>query len=399
MWAGFAVSSVDLTFRQIKASTSVFQFELVRIFRRAAPGIFVLAVLCGASGQVSPTDSADLMTQAADARMQNDLPKAISLYSEVVERNPTSSDAWWFLGSLRYATGEYGSARDALSHYLELTPKAGPALALRGLCEFETGQYLEASQDIRSGIALGAANDPRNEQILRYHEALALTRAGNYDQALKAYAYFAKNDIRNPELMVAIGLAGLHRPLLPQDVPPEDNDLLSDTGHAAFTFLAGDEGSAAQAFQALFRRFPHASYTHFLYGYLLYATDPDSALPEFREELAVSPSNVDAGVMTGWALLMENRPAEALPYAQMAVAKNPGNPSAQLVLGRSLMDSGDLTAGVDHLKKLLEMDPNNLEAHIALAKAYSKSGHKDEARRERMLCLQLNNDRAASANP
>lgn len=399
MWVEVAVFSFDFNFCHRRATVAFPQFEFKRILRLAAPAIFVLAILHAASAQVATTDSSDLMTQAAAAKAQNDLPKAIALYSQVIERSPDLPDAWWFLGSLRYATGEYEQARDALSHYLELTPKAGPALALRGLCEFETGQFRESLQDIQSGISFGAANDPRNEQILRYHEALLLTRLGNYDEALKVYTYFAKNDIRNPELMLAIGAAGLHRPLLPQDIAPEDKDLLSSAGEAAYTFLTGNEASAAQAFEELFQRFPQASYCHFLYGHLLFATDPDSALVQFKEELSVSASNVDAEVMTGWVLLMENQPEEASPYAQKAVAKDPGNPSAQLVLGRSLLESGDLNGGEEHLKKLLEMDPKNLEAHIALAEAYSKSGHKDEARYERMLCLQINSDRAATVNP
>ena len=365
----------------------------------AAIFIFNVTTFPDAMGQVVPSNPTDLLAQAAAAKDQNDIPKAISLYSQAVQQNPNLAEGWWFLGSLQYATSAYDAARDSLSHYLELTPKAGPAFALRGLCEFETGEFLEALKDIQSGISLGAANDSRNGQILRYHEALLFTRLGNYDQALKAYVYFAKNDIRNPELMVAMGLAGLHRPLLPSDVPPEQNDLFSDTGTATFTFLAGDEAAAAQAFQELFRRYPQASYIHFLYGYLLFASDPDSALPEFQQELKVSPSNAEAGVMMGWALLMENRPAEALPYAQMAVAKEPRNPSAQLVVGRSLIESGNVNDGIERLKKLVEMDPNNLEAHIALAEAYSKSGRRDEARYERMLCLQLNNDRAATVNP
>ncbi len=396
--AGSVVGSLDFNFF-LQAATSLLRFGSRRFLGWAAPAIFVLAILCGATGQVNTPATSDLMAQAAAAQSQNDLPRAIALYSQVVERSPDSPDAWWFLGSLQYATGAYEPAREALSRYLQLTPKAGPALALRGLCEFETGQFSEALQDIQRGISLGAANQPRNEQILRYHEGLLLARLGNYDGALKAYGYFAKNGIRNPELMVAIGLAGLHRPLLPQDVTPDQKDLLADTGEAAFDMLAGDETSASKSFDELFRRFPQASYTHFLFGYLLFATDPDNALIQFKQELAVSPSNVDAEVMIAWALLMQHRPTDALPYAQMAAAKEPENPSAQLVMGRSLLDSGDLNDGMEHIKKLLEMDPNNLEAHIALAEAYSKSGHKDEARRERMLCLQLSNDRAATVNP
>ncbi len=268
--------------------------------------------------------------------MQNDVPRAIELYSQVVERNPKSPDAWWFLGSLQYGTGAYIAARDALSHYVDLIPTAGPAFALRGLCEFETGEYSKALVDIQQGTKLGAANQPRNEQILRYHEALLLTRLGNFSAALKTYAYFAKDSISNPELMTAIGLAGLRMPMLPKELvqdqqtkdpqgkDPQSKDpqvkdqqeLVSAAGNAAYRYMAGDEASAKQSFQELFQRFPKATNTHFLYGYLLFSTNPDAAFDEFQKELEISPANADADVMAAWALLLRNEPADALPYAQ-----------------------------------------------------------------------------------
>jgi len=292
-----------------------------------------------ATGQIAPRQN-DLIAQASAARMQNDIPRAIELYSRAVQANPKWPDGWWFLGSLQYGTGAYVPARDALSHYIELIPKGGPAFALRGLCEFETGEYTQALGDIQHGISLGAANEARNEQILRYHEALLQTRLGNYTSALKMYSIFAKNGITNPELIAAIGLAGLRMPLLPKDVGMEQQSLVSATGDAAYRFLAGDEASAARAFQELFQRFPTTPNVHFLYGYLLFATDPDAALPEFQQELKIAPANADADVMTAWGLLLHNSGAEALPYAQRAAEQKPALPSAQLVLGRSLMETG-----------------------------------------------------------
>jgi len=177
--------------------------------------------------------------------------------------------------------------------------------------------------------------------------------------------------------------------MLPRDVAAEQRDLVSTAGDAAYRFMAGDETSAAQAFQGLFQRFPAAANAHFLYGYLLFATNPDAALDEFEQELKIAPSNADAGVMTAWALLMKNGAAEALPYAQKAVEEKPELPSAQLVLGRSLLETGDVKGGMEHLEKAQQLEPGNLETHLALAKAYSKSGRKEDARRERTLCLRL----------
>lgn len=53
------------------------------------------------------------------------------------------------------------------------------------------------------------------------------------------------------------------------------------------------------------------------------------------------------------------------------------------------METGDLNGAMEHLQEALQLEPDNLETHLALAKAYSKSGRNDDARRERVLCLQL----------
>lgn len=359
----------------------------------------IVALVPQATGQNSASSQNDLIAQASAARMQNDVPRAIALYSEAVERDPKWPDGWWFLGSMQYGTGAYTPARDALSHYIEMVPGAGPAFALRGLCEFETGEYPKALADIQRGIALGAANQPRNEQILRYHQALLLTRLGDYANALKTYSFFAKNAVSNPELLLAIGLAGLRMPLLPNDLPAEQHELVASAGDAAYRFWTADETSSEQAFSNLFEHFPKAPNAHFLYGYLLFATQPDLALTQFQEELKIAPSNADADVMTAWALLIKNDAASALPYAQKAIDQQPALPSAQLVLGKSLLDTGDVANGLVHLEKALEMEPNNLEAHLALAKAYSKSGRKDEARRERILCLRLTSGNDSTEHP
>lgn len=337
----------------------------------------------------APATFEELSTRAAASREQGNIPGAIQFYRQALQLNSKWAEGWWFLGSLEYAAGSYAEARDALSRYLGLTPNAPPALALRGLCEFETGEYSQALKDIQQGIAGGAASQPRNEQILRYHEAQLLVRLGHFDAALKSYSYFAEKQISSPELFVAIGLAGLHVPLLPKEAASDQQELLNAAGNATFQFLSGQDREAAVAFNALFQSFPRAVNAHYLYGTLLYATDPDSAIGQFKEELEISPENQAAQVMLPWAMLMRNEPLEALPYARVVAEKHPQIAAAQLVLGRALTETGALQPGIERLESALKLEPKNLEIHIALAKAYSRAGREDEARRERQSCLEL----------
>lgn len=364
--------------------------------------LFLSAVLLisAATAQSDPLGFDDLVLKAAAAREQNNLGQAIELYRQAVMLKPDWPDGWWFLGTLQYSTDAYSDARDALTHYLQLTPTAGPAFALRGLCEFETGDYTPSLSDIQRGLSLGAANQPRNEKILRYHEALLLTRNGNFEAAIQKYAMFAGSNVPNPEFLVGIGLAGLRTPLLPKELRADKQELYAAVGSATFHFLSGDEKTAQAEFQDLFQRYPTTANLHYLYGYLLFPRDADSGIAEFRREVEIAPASVPANAMLAWGSLIQNNPAAALPFAQKAVAEDSAFPTGQLVLGRALVETGDVKAGIAHLEKELQLEPNNLETHLALAKAYSKSGRKEDARRERLLCLEITRgDDASVARP
>lgn len=364
--------------------------------------LLLLVPTVSASAQNGTPSFADIGAQAAAARDANDVPAAIDLYQQALKLNPKWTDGWWFLGSLQYGAGAYREASDALSHYLGLTPDAPPALAMRGLCEFETGDFESSLKDIQKALALGAANQPRNEKILRYHEALLLTRTGRFEDALRSYTFFAHDEDSNPELLMALGLAGLRTPLFPKDLRADQADqqeLYISAGKAALDFMKGNLDAASADFQHLFERVPPTPNAHYLYGYLLYATDPDQAVVQFKKELEVNPSNAVAEVMLAWIPLLQNDGSEALPYARKAVADDPALPSAQLVLGRALTETGDAEAGVEHLEKTVQWQPDNLEVHLALAKAYSKAGRKEDARRERLLCLEITKNESPAIHP
>jgi tetratricopeptide (TPR) repeat protein len=350
-----------------------------------------------ASAPNTPSTFEDVAAAALDAREHNDVSRALQLYGQAVSMNPKWPDGWWFLGSMQYGTGSYALARDSLTQYIALTPNAGPAFAMRGLCEFEIAEYAGALSDIQHGLALGAANQPRNEKILRYHEALLLTRASRFEEALRSFNFFAREESPNPELYVAVGLGGLRIPALPKELASDKIELVSATGRAGIDFMKGDQSAAHEEFARLFDQFPATVNLHYFYGYLLYPIDVSGGSAEFKRELEVSPANPTAESVLAWVLVLQSRAAEALPYAQKAAAQDPGLPSVQLVLGRALLETGDVKAGLVHLEKALALQPENLEVHLALAKAYSETGRKDDARRERLLCLEMTKSDAKEA--
>ena len=352
----------------------------------ALAALLLTAAHCDA--QPNATDFESISAAATVAQQQHDIPRAISLYRQAVELNPKWPDGWWFLGVLQYGTNDYGPARDALTHFIELKPDAGPAYAIRGLCEFETADYGLSLTDIQRALVRGAANQTRNTGILRYHEVLLLSHANRFEEALAASAEFSKGEAA-PEIVQAAGMAGLRVSLLPQEIPAGDprRNLYMAAGTAALAYMSGDEMHAQQAFQSLFQQFPDAANAHYLYGYLLFGKAPEQAIAEFKSELALTPANASAEAMLGWAYLIQENFSEARVHGAKAVILSPGMSTAQLVLGRALVETGDLKGGVEHLQQALAVDPENLEIHLALVRAYSKSGLREDAQRERQQCL------------
>lgn len=361
--------------------------------RAEAAAFFLLLFGCFPFGNFAAQESQvsfeEVAAQAAAAKDANEIPRAKELYTQAVQLNPKWEDGWWSLGLLQYGTENYGAAADALSHLLDLRPEAGEALALRGLCEFETGDYAKSLADIRKGRAHGAADDAEHEQILRYHEGMLLTRLGKFSEALRTYAAFAEHSLTSPELVNAIGLAALRIPLVPKESTGEQRPLLNAAGNATYRFMAGDQKGAQEAFNELFQRFPNARNAHYSYGNLLSAFGPEASAPQFKKELEVAPDNQEALISLAWSLLMQNRGEEALPYAKRALQEKPELGASHLLFGRALADTGNVSAGIEHLERGIKLEPDNLEIHIALAKAYSKSGRNEEARRERALCMQM----------
>lgn len=362
---------------------------------RAVCFILLLATSVFPRAWSQTSDFASLSSSADAARQQGDVPRAIELYRRAIEENPNWADGWWFLGILQYDGNQYTGAKEALSRYLQLTPNAAPALALRGLCEFEMGDYPASLQDLDLAVSRGAANQPRNARIILYHQALLLIHFGRFEESLAKFALLAKQGSDNQDLQIGIGLAGLRMNLLPKDVPPPQVSMLSAIGNAALHVMSQDYDGGREAFQSLFMQYPQVANLHYLYGYLLFATKPEQALSQFREELAISPHSSNAHAMCAWSLELQGDYAAALDDASKATNEDPSLPMSQLVYGRALVETGDINGALPHLENVLRSEPGNLEAHLAIVKAYSKLGRSEDARRERLLSLSISQEGAA----
>ncbi len=187
----------------------------------------------------------------------------------------------------------------------------------------------------------------------------------------------------SPSLIEAAGLAGLRRPMLPEEVPPADKDLVERAGRAVCAGSGRRTADAQKYFADLLAQYPKTPNVHYLYGSFLLTSDSDGALREFQKELELDPKHMEALVTTALEYEKRGEPEKAIPYARRAVEADPQFFAAHGVLGKLLAKVGEVDEGIKELEIARKEAPDSPQVHFALAAAYTAAGRKEDADRER----------------
>ena len=356
---------------------------------RAAAALFLAALLgpvaaAGQRAQESAPAAFNRVSEAATkARTQNRIEDAIGLYRQAVKLRPSWAEGWWFLGELLYDRNQYPEARDSLRRLIDLDRTTGPGFALLGLCEFETKEYDKALHHIYEARRLGLGDDPQVRRVVLFHEMLLLTRLRQYEAAMQVLVSVVKDGGTGPAVIDAAGLAGLRRPIFPEELPPGDKDLIERAGRAVCAMAARDSTAAQTYFAELLAAYPKAPNVHYLYGSFLSATDKDGGLREYQKELELNPKHTEA--LATIALEHEARGDldTAVTYARRAVEADAQFFAAHAVLGKLLANNGEVELGIKELEIARQQAPDSPLVHFSLATAYAIAGRKAEAAQER----------------
>jgi tetratricopeptide (TPR) repeat protein len=325
----------------------------------------------------------ELAARAAAAREADQVPQAIDFYRQALQMKREWPEGWFYLGTLFYDSDRYPDAQEAFTQYVKIADKPA-GWAFLGLCEFETGGYTQAHDHLQRGLDGHLA--PEIEQVVRFHEALLLTRLGLFDQALHWYQPLVQRGIHDPTLISGMGLNSLYRAMLPREIPGDERELVTAAGKAAYAWMLGDLGATDQSFKTLVSGYPNLPGVHVFYATYLLGSHPDEATAELRRELGVNPESVEARAMLALLLVQAGQTAAAAPFAKKAVEDRITSPLAQYAYALTLSDP---LQAAEHLEIAEKLDPSNFEYHMALARVYSKVGRHDDARRERKTSIQL----------
>jgi tetratricopeptide (TPR) repeat protein len=348
-----------------------------RLFWRFA-GLMALILSASSFIQISAQDKntaldfAALAKSAETARAGNNLAEAIRDYREALELQPDWQEGLWYVGTLEYERDHYAEALPAFQQLTQLAPEAGPAWNFLGLCEYETKDYANALQHLTTGQKLGDADDPEVSRVAKYHLALLLIHSGNFETATAELGPLVAEGQSSTQVKIALALATLRAPVLPEQVDPSQDALLRDVGSAATLLEQGPTAAALASLAALLEKYPATPYLHLAYGSALFAAQKyQEAATEYRKESKVSGQSPLPYVHLALCELAIQHPREALQAAREAVRLAPNSSAAHELLAKSLEAANEPQRAREELAAAKQLLPERLVVEARIRDRYS----------------------------
>ncbi len=343
-----------------------------------------------------PPDSPAFLALAAKAQAAREAgnpDEALRLYRQALDLKPAWAEGWWFTGTIYYEADQYAQGRDAFRHLLSNAPKMATGWAMLGLCEFQTKQYEEALAHLQRANTLGLGGHEEIRDVVNYHRALLFSREGEFDQAMGLVALAITRGKDSPQLVEAMGIAALRKPVIPSELPPTEREIVMDVGRALCDGSARRIADATTEFDLILKKYPDTPQLHYLYGLVLIGADPDKALEQFKAELVISPRHAEALYSIAREYDKRSDFAAALPYAKRTVDVNPNFGPGHALWGKALVESGsDVKLGLSEIETAVKLNPANPQNHYLLSMAYAKLGRSADAARERAEFINLRKD-------
>jgi tetratricopeptide (TPR) repeat protein len=306
------------------------------------------AKTAGAETKDPREQAAELFEAGQNAHQKGELEKAVGLYGEAIERDPSlwqaefqRAAAYFSLNRLAEAKASMLGALKQLSEFANAPEARGPssrAHILLGEIALAENNPVEAEKSFRRALEL-------NPQATRAHAGLAeiFLGDGKYAEAIvEAKAAIEAGDDR-AALYALLGEA--------QTLSGSYEEALASLNEA----LKREPKSAI----ALRRR----AEVH------LARNDLKAAIEDLRASVEIEPS-VSIRLRLAGALAAAKRYDEAIPTYQRILQDEPSNNEARTALAAVMIESGKGAEAVAQLESLIKAEPNRADLRAQLAELY-----------------------------
>jgi Tfp pilus assembly protein PilF len=353
-----------------------------------------LAVMAAQTGTTRAAGIHDHLRKAAEYLKANDPNSAVKEFDAVLALDPKNAEAFANLGVIAFFLHNYKNASQYLRSALAIDPSLAKTQALLGICERKLGQpsaqaLLEKSfpglkdknLQIQVGMELASIYDQqgnldRTASVMRSLVDLDPDNVEILYMAQRVYSELA-DDTLNKLAILAPGSARMQQVIAER--------LINE----------GDLKGATEHYRKALEIDPRLPGVHYELAEAILESSPNEARTQAEAEkeleTAVKFDGDNARTECVFARIASRRSDLDGAYAHYsrAFALNPGEAEAQIGLGRLLTTMDKFQEAAKYLRMAVQSDPLNGEAHYRLASVSRTLELKDEAAKEFRLFQEI----------
>jgi tetratricopeptide (TPR) repeat protein len=349
--------------------------------------LVLLALLVGRNLMGQSAASANLKSGAVRAQAAGKDDLAAGLYAQALAQDPAWTEGWWKYGGLLYESRQFQQAGVAFGHLTQLAPQNSLGFAMLGMCEYELGDWSNASLHLNKALVHGGL-PPEIANGAMYEYGLVLMRQKNRNGALIALRLLQHTAPDYPNLVPAFGSAELGMDQIPAS-GTGDAEAVSLVGQAAVAVLQLRPQDAEKLYRQVIQQHPQLPFAHLCLALFLENLGRHAeAEDELKLETSVNHVSPDAWIwLARFALARRDREQTRI-YAAEAIKRAPNDGLPYLLLGKSYVLDQKWEKALENLQKAEALSPDSYEVHYALVTVYGALHDDQAADSERKLFTQ-----------
>jgi tetratricopeptide (TPR) repeat protein len=386
---GFDRQSDFLRFRMAKVYFAMGQIEKAFEMAKLIPveRITTAAML---------VDLAKIMAGAGEVDL------ALQLFESGQTRFPQDDQLGLVHGNLLFSMKKYPEAEGVLLQVLEHQPRSAEAHFYLGLIAQETLDTGKAVQHYRQAIEVHAAFERAYVKLIGLWE-----EEGDLLSAVRLLEKFlaeVNSQHREFRLRLVRFYVLLHQPQkglahLDQLLAQHPDDLHARIRKAQLFGEMRNFPEAVEELNNVLRIRPNELRVRDFLG-LLYEEmkDYDRAIEAYQTNIKIDPTFFDSVLHLAFVSYRLKRNEDALSYLDQAVKLNPKRTESYLLFGLTYFQMGKYERAKDKLEQGIEQDPSNPELHFNLGTTLDKLDRFEDVVRAMEQTIQLDPDHADALN-
>lgn len=314
-------------------------------------------------------------------RQREDFATALSVYEEILTKQPDFPEVHVKASYLLYRTGDTNEALNEAKAALKDNPDDAEAHKNMALALDEQQKFDAAIAQYQEALRI----KPDYESV-RYDLGNLYYHMNSFDQAIAEYRKCLAINPNDADAHANLGLAYKDKGDLSTAVPqlreakrlkPDDPAIRQDLASA---LMSQSPAAAIPELQELEQRFPNFEICHICLARALLRTENTKAAErEFRKASELDPTDPDAHIGLGDIQEQQKNIDAALEEYRLAERISPSSAEAHQAVGRALLAKKDDQGAADELRQAETLSQTSSEIHELYGQALEHLGQIDLA--------------------